>query len=322
MGSCFSGNCYHTEPSIPFQLVLKFPNGKEGILFNELTGKFIHCPSIQEWLHIIYEKTRWAHYIVYNDEVTTNHTICPGGRNGHCKGIITWNSQTIRWLCHSVPKYPDQITFDEQGHISFSEIEQGELIYGQSFQYMDFPYDETLLRKIICQLTIMEANIYSQSSNYGKKVYDIYCPPHIISSVSKKTVIPDRPVRTIQLSKNIFHIAKSPHYHIDIYSEYLLDTAKGLWNIQSWKRGQEYPPSLFINDIKQIQYNDIIYRSSQDHSKWGTNGSTLYWIGDLNRMISQKKRGGGGFLCYHSEISIELLHLIVDSMSPRYHPPE
>ena len=42
----------------------------------------------------------------------------------------------------------------------------------------------------------------------------------------------------------------------------------------------------------------------------GVSNKNLYWICDLNRMTSQYKRGGGGFICNNKYLSIALRKLI------------
>jgi hypothetical protein len=50
-------------------------------------------------------------------------------------------------------------------------------------------------------------------------------------------------------------------------------------------------------------------KQTQDHSKWAV--SDIYcFIGDLNRMDSQRKRGGGGLLIRHPDLAHGFKELI------------
>ena len=83
-----------------------------------------------------------------------------------------------------------------------------------------------------------------------------------------------------------------------------------IWKVETWIRGHhilEEPllDTISLNlsnkiiDITSLQFENIKWSEKQDHSKWATSSpsGSHYWIGDLNRMTSQYKRGGGGFIC-------------------------
>jgi len=109
----------------------------------------------------------------------------------------------------------------------------------------------------------------------------------------------------------VFHIAKSTRYDIDIYSDYLEKHYPHQWKVESWIRSHRYPPSKNIHDIQKLQYHEREWSEKQDHSKWAIcleNG--IYWVGDLNRMTTQKRRGGGGFLLKNRKITEKLNELI------------
>ena len=120
-------------------------------------------------------------------------------------------------------------------------------------------------------------------------------------------------VNVIKISKNITHIAKSPKYEIDIYEDYILKNYNFNWNFETWIRGHliKNENENNIKDIKTINYDNITYNEKQDHSKWGVSDDKYYWVGDLNRMTSQFKRGGGGFICSNKDIAKELNKLIL-----------
>jgi gliding motility-associated-like protein len=66
-----------------------------------------------------------------------------------------------------------------------------------------------------------------------------------------------------------------------------------------------------IKDIKKLCFEDVTFNESQDHSKWGVSDKDYYCISDLNRTLSQYKKGGGIFICKDKELSKSLYLLIL-----------
>jgi hypothetical protein len=116
-------------------------------------------------------------------------------------------------------------------------------------------------------------------------------------------------VLVLQLSDTITHIAKSPDHQIDIYQDELVTRHKDMWYVETWKRGYHYEINPHITDVHSIEYETVNYKSSQDHSKWAACNEHV-WIGDLNRMTTQMKRGGGGVLIHNKKLA-ELLTSLV-----------
>jgi hypothetical protein len=281
MGCCCS-NKLNTDI---VYLVLKLPHSKEYILYSKLDKKFIKYNNINDWLTNLYKNNKWTKWIIYNDQ---GHEFSKTSK-GHTKGILTWNNNKIAWLCHSVPKYPKYFS-----NTGISKIDDSELMYGQSFQYIEINFNNDILNDIITQLKIMQVNVYI-----------------------KKCKIPINKIKTININKikitdNIYHVAKSPNYKIDIYSKYLINEYNYNWKIETWIRGHEINNSINIIDIKKLKFENILYDENQDHSKWGVSDNDYYLIGGLNRMTTQIKRGGDIFICKDKNICLELNKLIIE----------
>ena len=288
MGNCF---CSDEQTVFKSRVAIKFPHGIEGIEYSDDLKCFIPCKDLNGWLQSLYHNTKITQWVIYNDE---SDDIVEKGHHtkGHCKGIVAWNETLITWLCHSVPNFPREFTSQ-----TISEIEKSELLYGQSFQYTEFPYHNDTLTSIMQQLTVMEANIY--------------CTQHHFMFAKKI----NREISTIVLSPTITHIAKSPHYSIDMYSECIAKRYPSTWHIETWKRGhaiQENMPS--VKDIKTLHYGMHKFKESQDHSKWAV-GLDGDWIcpSDINRMTTQYNRGGSAFCFKNPTLRRTLLNAIVST---------
>lgn len=258
MGNC----CCVGDTSLTKSAVaIKFPNGVAGIQYSDDLNQFIHGKDINEWLQSLYAHSDATKWVLYNDETSdivkkVHHT------KGHCKGIVTWGDTSISWLCHSVPNFPREFTGK-----TISPIGGIELVYGQSFQYVELPYHNDTLIAIMKQLSIMQANIYVSN--------------HDLTFQASR----EHEISTVVLTPTITHIAKSPYHPIDIYSQHIAKEYPSTWHVES------------------LNYDTV---TSQDHSKWAVSATDLYWVGDLDRTTSHFRRGGGGFLIRHAGISLAL----------------
>lgn len=292
MGNCC---CYFQKTDIDCiqQIAIKFPHGLNYIKYNNNLKCFEKDDNINIWISNLYKDRDWTNWIVYNDE--TSYIGNNQHKKGHCKGILSWNEQNISWMCHSVPNFPRSFNGN-----TISEIEHGEYIYGQSFQYIEIPYDKTLLYSILSNIHIMKAHVYIEK----------YTTPDV--SFSNMILKNCNSISSIKLNENITHIAKSPHYEIDIYSDYIVKEYPFKWYIETWIRGHHIESvNENIVDIKTIKFENVHFTESQDHSKWGVSDNSFYWIGDLDRMTSQYKRGGGGFIINNKSVQLALSNIFM-----------
>jgi deoxyribonuclease-2 len=271
--------CCFTKNKVKYEIVLKYPKSLKYRIITSKNKDWVVNEDINEWVKGKYKENKWKKWVVYNDDndKITNH--------GHCKGILSWNSKKIGWLIHSVPRFPEKF--------GISGIEYGQLLYGQSFIYIEFNIIH--LDGVLSQLSNMNPNIYigeplSEIKNNNYKIYPI-------------------------IGDKIFHISKHYTDEKDIYGDILIPFVKdGNCLVESWLRGQVIPESERVSHIKgMIGYNNDSYTETNDHSKFAvSHGSKRKWvfIGDLNRMESQKKRGGGGILLYDDEIHDKFMEII------------
>ena len=282
MGNCC---CINNEPLIVKSIAIKFPHTTQYIYSNE-DSKFIMEADINVWIQTKYCVSYWPNWVVYNDDISKiseKHTS-----HGHCKGILTWNDTRIGWLCHSVPNFPREFKRNK-----ISIIERSELVYGQSFQYIEVPFNKDMLYNIMHQINIMDSNIYNSNYTSEYKEYEEMKFPKI------------NKFNMLKISDDIIHVAKPHTVQFDIYTDCIAKNAPYRWKVQTWKRGHEITANnINIIDINKFKYEHIEYTTHQDHSKWAVSNDSYYWVGDLNRMTSQFKRGGGGFICRDSNIEI------------------
>jgi len=250
------------------QIALKVPHGSKGIA---LTKRQFQPVDINQWLTDLYANSSWTGYVCYNDESPlSNHTT-----RGHCKGILAWNDNRIGWLIHSVPRFPRAFSGN-----SISPIEPSELIFGQSFLYVEQSRSNVDLDQVLRQILWMEPNLFHHRNVPTVTPY----PPHPFE------------VKSIRWSPTMTHLAKSPRHITDFIGSELCKLNQNPWYEESWKRGSEYSTNHSqLRSIQSLCIGDAAFPSSHDHSKWAATSNQV-WLGDLNHMRSQEKRGGGGMV--------------------------
>ncbi|XP_071802744.1 plancitoxin-1-like isoform X2 [Asterias amurensis] len=102
--------------------------------------------------------------------------------------------------------------------------------------------------------------------------------------------------------------AKFSNYGQDIYSAWLAPFLKSNLLVETWQNGQGKKMNSScggpynVENIRAMKLGSEHFRQTKDHSKWAVtapSGSKWICIGDINRMESQKKRGGGA-LCFEN----------------------
>jgi deoxyribonuclease-2 len=98
-------------------------------------------------------------------------------------------------------------------------------------------------------------------------------------------------------------LAKNRKWAKDFWIDLVGPALKSDLDVETWIRGK-VPPMLDSDgihktvDVKYIDFRPIgipyTWPETHDHAKWGhTKKSDWVCVGDINRMISQEKRGGG-----------------------------
>ena len=94
-------------------------------------------------------------------------------------------------------------------------------------------------------------------------------------------------------------IVKSRACDCELWDEVVAPQYKQSMNVLSWGRpledsGCSLKNKLRVQNVVQVTWGVVSYKETEEHSKWGvTLDSKVVCIADTNRMISQRKRGGG-----------------------------
>ncbi|XP_015906092.1 deoxyribonuclease-2 [Parasteatoda tepidariorum] len=240
-------------------------------------------------------------YLLYNDEPPFDN----GTAIGHLKGIVAFDGTSGFWIVHSIPKFTG---------IDKYEYPSNALENGQSILCMSFP--ASALNAICNQLLFSHPKIYKYGITdevlgllddkartiFSKNPNFVHKPP-FESNVALKSIN----------QKSFVSFAKDNQLVEDLYSKIVAPALGTSLATETWRRGSGgyLPPSCeskyLVLNIESINMTisdiNIVFKSTEDHSKWAVsmdNSKPWICIGDINRMKSQGKRGGGT-VCFESK---------------------
>ena len=245
-------------------------------------------------------------WLLYNDEIPDSKDNDES--KGHCKGILAFNKESDSgiWILHSTPRFP------LVGNADFPDDER---IYAQT--YLAITLDSyTAANNIAAQLRSMQhPQIYAyklpNTSNGYHLKDDIY---HLCAGSET-----DAGAQTSQITfksrggVKFRSIAKSARWGKDFWIDLVGPALGADMKVESWRRGKipgvtDSDPSLSVRDVGGIDLSPqgvpTGWHYTHDHSKWATSEEHASagqpgWVcvADINRQVSQEKRGGGG-ICF------------------------
>jgi len=248
---------------------------------------------------------------MYNDETPDGKT---SGSYGHTKGVISYKNKEGFWLIHSVPAFPPAPP-NEYGYSTKANI------YGQSFLCTSL--NAANLNKVGILQQHNHPQIYHSniSSDAASLMPDL-------AAAMKGTSKTGTPATTIQKistlgGANFTGYGKNAPWGQDLQPNLIIPDIKADMVWETWMRPYEAPfcparPAKQCYSAATLSgalqsggtYN---WKETEDHSKWGVTTETskpYTCIGDINRMTSQRKRGGGAMCTTNPTVHRMFLGLI------------
>lgn len=275
--------------------------GYEYIYYDANVGKVARSPylltqekgALDLTLNSVFSKpdatTGW---ILYNDEMPTDAKRLDSSSFGHTKGVIAFDtaSKTALWLLHSWPKFADPMAAGMPTPI-----------YGQT--YLCLSLDLATASQIADQMANhQEPQVYVPRIPASLDKKD---PLYLLSQPLDTNAKGDADVIDCKSRGGLAFkvIAKNRKWNKDFWNDLVGPTLKADMDVETWIRGK-IPPTLDSDGIHKtfdVKYIDLsplgipwTWPETHDHAKWGiTVDSDWVCVGDINRMVSQEKRGGG-----------------------------
>jgi deoxyribonuclease-2 len=253
----------------------------------------------------IFNTAESAGYIAYNDEHVDRQKN--SSEKGHCKGILAFDkeSDSAIYLLHSTPRFPANME---------ATLPEDEEIYGQSFICVTLPDYQTanlIARQMLSQ---QHPQILTESSRIpaclqeDEPLSHLYHGKNIRESLEPSTVsFNSRGGKAFRL------IAKSRKWGKDFWLDLVSPELQCDLVVETWRRGAVTPSQddrssdvdedLLTLNFKLPDSLNYEWPYTKDHAKWAvalnSGADVMPWVcvADLNRMVSQEKRGGAS-LCF------------------------
>jgi deoxyribonuclease-2 len=244
--------------------------------------------------------------IMWNDETPFGKTT---SSRAHAKGVLIFNDQTGIFVRHSVPNFPPA------ANQSYVYPSSG-TIYGQSMFCVSL--DINGIAQIAAQFLINGPEIYDAFVPTSVKKNDISDLANGVKSTqnvnSSAVSIKTRKGKVLQ------DFAKTKQSNSDLWEQIIAPTLNRNLIVETW--GRPLDPSFCgfrkVENIHEISFStDITFVETKDHSKWGITSTTqngIVCIGDINRMVSQRKRGGGA-TCFSDQTIYNQFNRIVSTVN-------
>ena len=270
-----------------YHIALKIPNGTSYYSCNKNCTTWESGKNINDWIRGFLNSS-YAYILAYNDdEPDDDRGANVHSKGAHAKGIVAYNNQNILWMIHSIPNYPEFIdegkNEKDQKCITFVDIDKSQLIYGQSIIMLLFPYSDEQLSNIYRQLDVMNVHLYYNQTMYNKN-----------NKNKKGTDL----VSTINMSEGITHISKHEKWGKDLYEHLAAELGVTIL-CETWCK-PPLPSTSSVKNVKNVRWDETLsYMSTNDHSKYAVSmdaNRPYVFIGDMNHMESQSRRGGGGVI--------------------------
>ena len=247
-----------------------------------------------------------ADYILYNDERPDGKP--DNGELGHTKGVLAWDtaSETGFWLLHSWPLFP-----------VLGAVNAPTPDYGQTFLCLSLTLSS--LQEIASQMIgHQEPQVYASTVNTsgsgstatvsvmtGPTAID---PLSILGSghVSSKPAPSFDSLDLTTVGGMPFKVlAKNRQWNDDFWNDGVGPALDCTLEVETWIRGAIAPVAdaggvYRCIDVKFVNLGSlgmtVAFPETSDHAKHAISNdpnNPYVCVGDINRMVSQRKRGGG-----------------------------
>lgn len=237
--------------------------------------------------------------ILYNDEYPQSVGKDDNGSLGHTKGVIGFDTSdgSAFWLLHSWPKYVDPATSKAPTPM-----------YGQTFLCLSISLETA--SKLATQMANHQE---PQTFGFVKGRLPDDHPLVALSQPLDPNAEGDSDSQDLMTQGGMSFkvIAKNRKWGKDFWNDLVGPTLGVDIVVETWIRGKIAPQldSDGIHKTFDIKYINlaslgwhVAWPESHDHAKWAisTSGDWIC-VGDINRMVSQEKRGGGT-IAFQNEI--------------------
>ncbi len=269
-------------------------------------------------------------HMFYNDEHPDGNTSFT---KGHTKGVLVFDKTVGYWLVHSVPKFPPEANSNDA---KYDYPHTGQM-YGQSFLCISL---NTAATADLIGVQMLYNTPFVYSVNIPEWVGKSY--PHLAAAAQGKHAKKEPYSHTISFHSTagvaFTSFAKATHFGKDLYADLVAPGLETNLMVESWPNGPGKMNSSCNGAFKVLNVDAIDFRTKprdiefvtkKDHAKWAVSytkpksirrrsgnsnkDKTYVCIGDINRMETQKKRGGGT-VCFSNAFAWKAFMTIISAI--------
>ena len=255
-------------------------------------------------------------YIFYNDESPDGKTW--GTAWGHFKGIVGMTSSGGFWLVHSTPRIPETVA------VGWNGFPQKAMKYGQTFLCLTLSTDS--LNTVGEQMQIARPHIFDSRApsfvaNSMPELQNAINGDHVkTASTSIKDI-------TSKGGESFTSFMKTGKWGKDLYEDLVAPTLKAGLYTETWQNGVGNLPSycnssypfnaINIDHVRTAE--GLVWKNSQDHSKWCVTmdrNAKVACFGGINRQHGNTVRGGGTLCWKDNKVVWESVLSMVEDLKP------
>ena len=262
-----------------------------------------------------------ASYYLYNDQPDN---AVASSSYGHTKGVIAADADARSglWITHSTPHWPAST-----GKAKFY-FPPEEIKFGQTFLCLSLDQDQ--LDAVGQQQLLTRPYVYHRTNLFARANSTIAAAYPNLAKVLAGAWDEVAGTRTQLLNvgsklQTFTSLAKNKEWDSDLWEQLVAAHYGSGFLVESWMRGQQlgpYCPPQYgqeVVDARSLYVTEgganVTGTETQDHAKWGVSLDSSYvvCVGDINRMLSQRKRGGGAVCFSNRKLSYGMYNTVNSS---------
>ncbi|KAL4468534.1 hypothetical protein ABPG74_005037 [Tetrahymena malaccensis] len=250
-------------------------------------------------------------YLLWNDQPPNNMKATVS--NAHAKGFISLGQKSGFILIHSVPEFP--AFADDNLNEILLKIDESQQKFGQHFLCTSTSLEN--LEKLACGYNIDNPKVYSSflPSFVNQSSYPCL---NQMKNNKRNTKTKQMTITYTTLQGETFtKFSKNKDNEIPLYEQIVTQELKTGLLVQSWGRPYEEAScsgSYQVISNTRVQIDGASqFKDTQDHSKYGISTDKtkpFVCLGDINRMKSQWKRGGGTVCISNKNIHFQFTKIL------------
>ena len=253
-------------------------------------------------------------YGSYSDQPANNVDHDASSSYAHSKGMLVSDVEGGFYLTHSCPHWPGSI---EMGPTVMPSLKYGQTyecisidsnvadqLAGQMSTNHPWVYDQLNPVELASEMPLFASWLNKEASKYETNVIEG------LSSFNGEVKFSSF-AKSGSWGKDLYDDLVGPYFKSPLYVETFRDGSGGRMPSICTNTSISHPSKTDqydVYEIATIQIEDVNFKGTTDHAKFalgadGAETDTLLCIGDLNRMCSQEKRGGGA-ICRHDNAGL------------------